>query len=271
MPTSCSRESSVEPKTFERLRHIIERESGIMLSEEKHPLLQNRLGRRLRKLGLGNEEDYLHIVESKDGRDELVELIDCISTNVTYFWREKAHFEFLFKVLEGYRLAGKPGMKVWCSASSSGEEPYSIAMCMAEGFPQGDNLVLGTDICVRVLKQAVDGVYDHKQLRDVPFEYRRRYFESRGSDTVEIVPELRRLTAFRRLNLAHFPYPLKGPVDMIFCRNVMIYFSLELRRKLVHEFHRLLVPGGYLIVGHSESLLGIDHPLRTIRSGIYQK
>lgn len=263
----------MDPRVFDRLRAIVERESGIQLTEEKVSLVQNRIGKRLRSLGVDSEGAYLKIIESDAEGRELLNLIDCISTNVTHFYREQAHFHFLAGLLDGWKREGRQSGRLWCAASSSGEEPYTIAMCVEEAFPgRPDFRILATDISTRVLAHAVCGIYDAKHLRELPPEWRDRYFSPAAErGCLEVAPALKARVLFRRLNLSAFPYPLRGPVDVIMCRNVMIYFSVDLRRRLVAEFTRLLPSGGHLVVGHSENLLGIDHDLVSLHSGIYRK
>ena len=267
----------MEHNTFQRFRDIIYQESGISLGDEKASLVMNRISKRLCALGIPTEKQYLEVIESNLDGEELMELIDCISTNVTYFYREQQHFVFFDSLLKEWKLQHKKSARIWCAASSSGEEPYSIAMCVAEVFGLGrmDCKILATDICTRVLKKAVRGRFDPKQLRDLPQAWCTKYFSSvddvNDVDALQIDPQLQKLVTFRKLNLSRVPYPLKGPLDVIFCRNVMIYFDLSLRKQLIKEFSRLLAPNGYLIVGHSENLLGIEHNLKSVQSGVYRK
>ena len=265
----------MDRQVFERFREIILAESGISLSGEKMSLLANRISKRLTKLGLDSEGEYLQIIETDAEGAELLQLIDAISTNVTYFWRESAHFEFFESALKTLAPQGRE-IKVWCAAASSGEEPFCLAAVAHRALEQSSSKVriLGTDISTKVLNFAVKAEYDPKQLRDTPRELRSRYFpicNIDGEDRVTIAAELKQLVTFRKLNLSRFPFPLKGNLDFIFCRNVMIYFDKQLRQKIVKEFERLLKPGGYLIISHSENLMGLDVQVKSVQPGVYQR
>lgn len=267
----------MEQRVFERFRAVIHRESGISLSDEKKPLLQNRIRKRLRALSLSDETEYLRIIELEDvNGEELVHLIDAISTNLTFFFREVPHFELLGRIFDQYRQERRREVKLWCAAASSGEEPYSLAITGGEHLtPQGPNLkLLATDICTTVLDRAIKGLYTPEQLRDVKPDIRTKYFNPvrvGGEPYYHVKPCISQPILFKKLNLASFPYPVRGPFDIIFCRNVMIYFENDLRAKLIENFKRLLVPGGYLFVGHSESLSSIEHGLESVQSAVYRK
>ena len=261
----------MEQSIFERLRDIIYQESGITLSDEKRLLLQNRIRKRLRSLRINSEEDYLQIVESDLEGSELINLIDAISTNHTFFFRERSHFDFLAELLKEHK---EPQYKLWCAAASTGEEPYTLAITALENLKNKKAKILATDICTPVLKKAARGVYHAKSLQEMSSELRTKYFDPlniAGEACYRVKPELSQLILFKRLNLNRFPYPLKGPLDSIFCRNVMIYFDNTLRAKLIESFYKLLKPGGYLFVGHSESLSGVEHKFATVQSAVYRK
>lgn len=264
----------MQQEVFNRFREIIHRESGISLSDEKRLLLQNRILKRLRALKLSCEAEYLRIVELDTEGSELVNLIDAISTNHTYFFREETHFELLQTLLA--KRSDQKAIKIWCAAASSGEEPYSLAITAIESL--GDRhkrcKIMASDICTTVLNQALQGIYAPNQLRDVPPAQQQRYFNTvRIADELrfQVKPFLMEKVLFKKLNLARFPYPLHGPLDIIFCRNVMIYFDSELREKLARSFYNLLRPGGYLFIGHSESLSGLEHQFSTVQSAVYRK
>lgn len=266
----------MEPAIFNKFRKIIFKESGISLGNEKVSLLANRISKRLRALKLSDETQYLKIIETDASGDELAELIDCVTTNVTYFWRESAHFDYVIAKCQEWSKTGKREVKIWSAASSSGEEPYSIAFCLSEhlDLKKCDAKILATDLCSKVLRHAIEGRYQEKQLKDVPDLYLKKYCSHenhKGLKMVSVDKRCKDLVVFRKFNLSTFPYPLKGPFDIIFCRNVMIYFEVELRARLVNEMSKLLSPGGALIIGHSENLLGIEHPLESVKSGIYVK
>ena len=259
---------------FTKLREIVIRETGIALSEDKKELLTNRLGKRLRALKLVSETDYLKILETEDGPAELLEFIDAISTNVTHFFREEAHFQALAGILQEHR--GEQPFKIWCAGCSTGEEPYCLAMTAAEIFPDADKrcLILATDISRKALRQALAGSYSEKQVNNVPRAVLARHFlKQRTSDGVRytVSPLIRSLITFRRLNLSRFPYPLHGPFHAIFCRNVMIYFDADLRGRITSAFEKLLAPGGHLFIGHSENLLAVKHQLKSVQPSVFRK
>lgn len=263
--------TQVDPRIFETLREIIHRESGICLTFEKKSLLENRLGKRLRALNLKDEKEYLSYLRSDEVGQELVELLDAVSTNTTYFYREPDHFEFLSKILPTFAAAGR--IRIWCAASSTGEEPYTLAMTCRETLESDVSLcrILATDICTRVLRVAQQGSYERKQVEGIPQHLLQECFKRTADGRFQASSELRDMISFRKLNLAQFPFPLKEGLDLIFCRNVMIYFDRDLRERIVKEFIRLLRPGGYLVIGHSENLMGFSTGLRSVQPSVYMK
>lgn len=267
----------MDPKTFAEFRELIYSESGIALGKDKAPLLLNRISRRLRKLQLDSPEAYLTIVRSGSGGEELNFLLEAISTNTTHFFREKHHFTIFQERLRKLVAGGAQQIRVWCAASSSGEEPYTLAMVANEtlGGAKVDFRILATDLNVEVLRQAVEGVYEPQQLREAPQSYIDKYFTrkkgERGSHEFHVAPKLKELIVYKKLNLTHQPFPMKGPFDIIFCRNVMIYFDRPVRQTIITEFERLLSPGGLLVLSHSENLLGIEHSLESNGQSTYVK
>ncbi|MDR2727927.1 MAG: protein-glutamate O-methyltransferase CheR [Chitinispirillales bacterium] len=267
----------MDKRTFDVLRKLIYDKSGITLGEGKEALVSARIGKRLRALDLASPEDYLKYLNSGECDDnEFVELLDVISTNVTSFFREPAHFDFMSNYIQKIVGEGQNKVRIWCAASSSGEEPYTLAMTFlenAEGF-RGDCRILATDISTRILRQAKAGEYNEQKIQGVPPMLRSRYFSvlTEGSGKVyKAKPEIADMITFSRLNLSKPPFPMKGPFDLIFCRNVMIYFDNAVRQKLLEQFERLLTPGGYLMVGHSESLAGLHTNLETVKPSVYYK
>lgn len=263
----------MENIVFERFRDIIYKKSGITLNADKKTLLASRIQKRLRSLNLADESSYLEIIETDASGDELTELIDAISTNTTYFWREAEHFEALAKIFEAWKKEGKTKIRIWCAASSTGEEPYTLAMEVLEHLnTKCDVKILATDVSTKVLRIAQNGVYSAQAVSKLPAEKRSRFFRQFSDNNKLVVSdEIRKLVLFKQLNLVNFPYPLKGPIDIIFCRNVMIYFDLATRQKLVDEFSRLLAPGGLLFLSLSESLIGIQHAFSKDGTSIYKK
>ena len=270
-----SRAHAMKSATFQAFQTLIYDSSGIHLSDDKAGLVLARIGKRIRTLGIQTPEQYLARLKSEDGETELVRLIDAISTNVTSFFRESFHFEFLQSAMADWYAQGQRRFRIWSAASSTGEEPYTIAMTLSEAMPleNTDTRILATDISTRVLEHAVAGVYTQDRLAGIPPHLLRRSFQQIQGRTsgYRVVPALQELVTFKRLNLSQPPYPLQGPLDVIFCRNVMIYFDNALRAKLLADFHRLLRPGGYLLVGHAENLSGLKHAFQTVHPAVYQK
>ena len=265
----------MEQRTFEKFRQLVYKESGIFLAEHKAPLLDSRIAKRLRSLGLSGPEEYLRIIEIDRDLNELAHLIDAISTNVTHFFRENGHFQMLQGVFSQWREERRKKVRVWCAASSSGEEPYSIAITAAEYLDLNvtDFRLLATDICTPVLHHAARGFYEPKRVDKIESALLKKYFKQGKVDGElgwQVAPSVRELVVFKRLNLSNFPYPLKNQLDIIFCRNVMIYFDLELRTKIVEEFSRLLCPRGLLFIGHSESLTEIKSKFERIGVAAYR-
>lgn len=262
---------------FERFRALIYKESGIVLHPEKITLLDNRIQKRLRELRLKDPGEYFQIIETDASGDELINLIDSISTNVTYFYREPDHFQTLAKVINEWKGAGTLSkLRIWCAAASSGEEPYTIAFTALENIdPVRTELkILGTDICTKVLRKAQEGRYPERELQAVPASARSRFLEvcpDAPGEMFQVKESVQQYLLFKKLNLTRYPYPLRGPLDIIFCRNVMIYFDGPTRQKIVTEFLRLLRPGGYLFLSHSESLLGIEHSLEPCGRSVFRK
>jgi chemotaxis protein methyltransferase CheR len=264
---------SMRKREFDALRELIYAQSGITLGEHKQALVVARVGKRMRELRLETHAEYVDHVQRR-GQDEVVHLLDAISTNVTSFLREPIHFELLAQVFARWLAGGQRRFRLWSAACSSGEEPYSMAMTLVEaaGDAAVDLRILATDISTLVLEQAVAGVYRKERVGPIPAQLRQRYFEPARADGSElaVTAALRRLVVFRRLNLSQ-PLPMHGPLDVIFLRNAMIYFDHAVRQRLVSECHRLLRPEGYLVVGHAENLTGLASGFRAERPSVYVK
>ena len=267
---------SITDREFERFRSLIYQESGINLSESKRTLLVTRLSKRLRELEMDCFQAYYdRVTEEADG-EEFTRMLDLISTNKTDFFREPKHFDFLRKeILPG--LAAGRQIRIWSSASSTGEEPYTIAMTLYDGVQapaQWRFHILASDLSTRVLAKASSGVYDAERVRDLPADTLKRHFlNGRGAadGRVKVKPHLSDMVTFRRINLMDDRFPIKTPLDVIFCRNVMIYFDRPTQERLVGRFHKYLKPGGYLFIGHSESLQWLNQPFKSIAPTIYRK
>lgn len=269
-------EYPITTEEFQRFRKLIYDKSGISLSDQKKSLLASRLSKRLRDLELTTFSEYYAAVMEDPSREEFTQMLDLISTNKTDFFREPKHFDFLRERILPELERGKR-IRVWSSACSTGEEPYTIAMTLYEGVQnpaQWDFKILASDLSTRVLAKAASGVYDEDRFRDVPPEVIKRHFlRGRGDQTgvFKVKPHLASAITFRRLNLMDDRFPIKNPLDLIFCRNVMIYFDRPTQETLVNKFHRYLKPGGYLFIGHSESLQWVTHPFKSLGPTIYQK
>lgn len=265
----------MERQVFDAFRKIVYEKSGITLNEGKESLVSARIGKRMRVLGLTEHKDYLKLVREDTTGEEIVQLLDYISTNVTSFFREPAHFDFMRNELKKWVNEGQRRFRFWSAACSSGEEPYSMAMVVAEELGlSADARILATDISTRILEKSVNGSYEASKVEPIPTDLRGRYFsgEKRNNSFVySVVPTLKKMILFKRLNLSEPPFPMKGPLDIVFCRNVMIYFDNAVRTRLVNEIYRLLKPGGFLFVGHAESLTGLDTKFVSAQPAIYVK
>ena len=268
-------------REYELFRKLVYVQSGINLGDQKMQLVRARLGKRLRAGGFKSYRDYYEFVKADRTRRELAQLIDAISTNTTYLFRENQHFEFLAGIINRWASESGPRrrilLRVWSAGCSSGEEPYSLAMTMDNLARQNAALhykILATDISTRVLERARTGIFPAQRLASVPLEFKRRYFRRvrRGGETVvEIRPELVRQIKFARFNLMDERFPFRNRFDVIFCRNVMIYFDRPTQEALVAKFCGVMNRGGYLLIGRSESLNGITHPFVYVMPTIYKK
>ncbi|MEJ5300863.1 MAG: protein-glutamate O-methyltransferase [Thermodesulforhabdaceae bacterium] len=269
---------------FRKFSELIYEAAGINIHEGKKPLLQARLSKRLRATGIKSFEDYYRYLTNPNNFAEFINFIDAISTNLTYFFREEQHFVFLEEVVLPELVYKKEKehdrrIRMWSAACSSGEEPYSIAMCVLEYLekrpvkPGWDFKILATDISTRVLRLAISGVYSGERVQKVPPALRQKYFEKirqNNEHVYQVSNKLKDVVVFRRLNLKE-PYPFKGPFEVIFCRNVMIYFDKPTQQDIINRMASYLAPGGYFFVGHSESLAGLKHDLIYVRPAVYRK
>jgi chemotaxis protein methyltransferase CheR len=273
--------ATLSAAAYRTLADLVYQHSRIRLGPDKQPMLANRIRKRLRELGLVSYDDYCAVLRSGSGPDEIEHLVDLISTNHTRFFREPEHFTFLTgRILPELvpRLAaeGSP-LRVWSAAASSGEEPYTMGMVLAEFFrehPAVDWQVEASDISHRMLDEAERGIYRLDSRHALPPELLRRYFQ-RGvgtqAGTCRVKAEVRKRVRFQRINLFQAEYPVTREQHVIFCRNVMIYFDPPSRAILVQKLTRQLAPGGFLLIGHSESLMGIRHGLESVRQSVFRK
>lgn len=268
---------TLKASEFRQISELVYKRFGLDLKKGKEALVAARLGKRLRQKGIKSFADYYrHVVADSTG-EALIELIDSLTTNHTSFMRERAHFEFLARAAtEEFREIQT--LEVWCAASSTGEEPYSIAMCLAEALSRGAGKrarsfhILATDISTRVLAHAQRGVYLAERFKELPETWRRAYLlrgEGECKGSYKIKPELAGRVEYQRLNLIE-PFPHRRRFHVIFCRNVMMYFDKPTQQDIVQRLGACLEPGGYLFVGHSESLTGVEHQLKYIRPATYR-
>ena len=277
---SAIEELKLSERDFKTVQKLIYDLAGITLSNSKQIMVHGRLAKRVRHLKLRSYSEYIDIVLSGRDPDETTKFINALTTNKTDFYREKHHFDFLtnkaFPALREKALAGRPKkLRIWCAASSTGEEPYTIAITVREFFgvnSDWDIRILASDIDTDVLAKASEGVYDPERLVDVPVHIRQNYFtrEKRSEDSPWMVkPTLKELITFRRINLQESPWQINTEFDIIFCRNVMIYFNAETQKTLIERFAEKLTPEGNLIIGHSESLFGISDRFKPLGETVY--
>lgn len=271
-------ESALDDHDFNRLREIVHQVVGISLSENKKMLIVSRLSKRLRVLKLEDFGQYIAYLEDPRNTDqEVVELTNCITTNKTDFFREPHHFAFIFESWLPAILANKPqDLRIWSAGCSSGKEPYTIAMVVKRYLdihpkqtPPGGIKILATDIDTTVLEKAQLAEYPLSDLADIPEIFHLSCI-NKGSDSFGIKPHLREMIRFGRFNLTH-PFPFKHGFDLIFCRNVLIYFDRFDRGQIVSAFDHVLKPGAFLLLGHSESLVADDHGFTNLGNTVYKK
>jgi chemotaxis protein methyltransferase CheR len=266
-------------RNFQRLSTFIQDYSGIKMPANKRTMLEGRLRRRMRATRINDVNAYCHYLFEENGLDgEAIHLIDAVTTNKTEFFREPAHFDFLAaKGLPALAAKGKREIKIWSSACSTGAEPYTIAMVLDEFCEKHrgvDYSILCTDICTEVLDQAVAGRFSEQMIEPVSMARRQRYLmraRDAARNEVRIKPHLRSKLAFARLNLMDDAYPIETDLDIIFCRNILIYFDKATQAKVLTRLCNHLSPGGYLLLGHSESIVGIDLPVVQIANTVFQK
>jgi chemotaxis protein methyltransferase CheR len=268
----------ISARNFERMAAYIYDYSGIKMPSSKRTMLEGRLRRRLRSTGHATFDDYCDYLFKEDGLEaESVFLIDAVTTNKTDFFREPRHFDYMTShVLPEFKAAGTRRIRAWSAACSMGAEPYTMAMVMQkfadeQGGP--DYQILGTDLSTDVLETALRGVYPNEMLTPVPAEMRRWVMTARDSGRREgrIHPSLRAKLSLARGNLMDETYSVGDPFDMIMCRNVMIYFDKQTQAKVLKRLCDRLKRGGYLFIGHSESITGIELPLVTVANTIFRK
>ncbi len=268
-------------RDFRNFSDLIYEKCGINLHQGKRELLKARLAKVLRNSRFKSVSEYYDFLMRDTSGDAFIPLLDSISTNLTAFFREPKHFEFLSETVvpelfEKGPSRGRREIRLWCAGCSSGEETYSIAITLMEALPERRwqyIRILGTDISTKVLRTAEQGVYEAARVEKVPYQWRRKYFQkgfNRWEGYYRVKAHVRGLARFQRLNLME-PFSFREGFDVIFCRNVMIYFDKNTQERLVNRLYEVLKAPGYLFIGHSESLTGVNHRLRYIRPSVYKK
>jgi len=271
-------ESSMAPAVFQRFARLAYDKAGIAIKPEKEALVHARVAKRIRALALDSAERYIDFLESDPTGEELTQFLDLISTHFTSFFREPDHFELLEEEARRWAEEGRRRIRIWSAASSTGEEPYSMAMTLLDVAPLAgaDWRILATDIAESTLAEARAGRYPASRLEPIPAAKRKRYVlpaagAGPGQSLHEVAPAVRQRVVFQKLNLAAPPYPMRGPLDVVFCRNVLIYFDQPTRARLVAEVERLVAPGGLLCIGHTETLNGVKSRFRMVRPSVFRR
>lgn len=272
MTPATDREFEFTQADFDRIRELIRAHAGIALAPVKQDMVYSRLARRLRATGKNTFNEYLDLLERGD-KDEWERFVNSLTTNLTSFFREPHHFPIFAEHLK--KLGSRNPIRVWCSAASTGEEPYSIAMTVAETFG-GFNTpvsIIASDLDTNVLSAADKGVYALDRVERLSPDRLKRFF-LKGSGSQEgfaaVRPELRRMIQFQKVNLLDASYPVKGPLDVIFCRNVMIYFDKPTQYKILSRFAPMMQEDGLLFAGHSESFLHAADLFRSLGKTVYE-
>lgn len=268
-------------KDFNQLSQYITTNYGIKMPPAKRVMLQSRLHKRLRELNITTYKEYSEYIFSEKGAEEIIKMVDLVSTNKTDFYREPKHFDFLREtVLPEFGMRNGKGskLKIWSAGCSSGEEAYTLAFVISDYLLQNGNpfdyQIIGTDISTRILQKANDAIYPEKRVEPVPIETKRKYLlksKNKENKLVRVVPALRAKTSFRRLNFMDDNYNMDNDFDIVFCRNVLIYFDRPTQEKVINNLCSKLKKGGYFFLGHSESINGLDVPLVQLKPTIFLK
>ena len=271
--------TSLSDSEFNRLSSYIQGNYGIKMPPIKKTVLQGRLQKRLRKLEIKDFKTYVDFVFSKAGENEIIHMMDVVSTNKTDFYREPIHFELLQEEIlnEIYKRKGHGKINVWSAGCSSGEEPYTLAIVLNEfklKNPGFDFQITATDISTQMLQQGANAVYKEERIEVIPINIKKKYFlksKDRKNPKVKIVNELRNKVSFQRLNFMDNVYQMKNKFDIIFCRNALIYFERENQENVINKLCNTLIPNGYFFLGHSESITNMKVPLKSVRPTVFTK
>lgn len=271
---------SITDEEFKLFERLVYQEIGIKLRENRKDLLSGRLQKTLIKLNFKNFSDYYDfLIEDKTGK-HLSDLVDSLTTNHTFFYRESGHFDYMIKkvlpdIEDIIKQEGNNDLRIWCSACSTGEEAYTLMMVLMEYFGKSYYLwksgILATDISEKALNIAEKGIYLKEQIKNLPEDYKNKYFLKLDEDKYKILEKVKKEVTIRRFNLNNENYPFKKQFHIIFCRNVMIYFDLAKRRELVRKLSQNLVKGGYLFISHSETLSNVSSNFKSVHPAVYKK
>ncbi len=266
-----------ETEAYGYIIDLVYERCRIKLHDGKEQLIKARLGKRMRHHGIASFVEYVNFLRAGADEDEFTQVVNALTTNFTNFLREEDHFQFMVRhALAPVLSRGQRRFQVWSAASSSGEEPYTIAMYLAEHFPLAQNWdwrVTGSDISTKVLAMAERAVYSDERVSTIPPDWLRKYFQigvGKWAGHYRVKSTLGERVHFRQINLIE-SYQHREPFELIFCRNVMIYFDRPTQEQLVNRLCQFLLPGGHLLIGHSESLSGLNVPLRCVRPSVYQR
>jgi chemotaxis protein methyltransferase CheR len=276
--------ASMSEKEFRRFSDFVQNEVGIKMPPSKKTMLEARLQKRLRVLKIKTFQEYCDFVFNQNGLDsEIVHFIDAVTTNKTDFFREPNHFDYLTSaalptLIRTYGAGTKRKMTIWSAGCSTGEEPYTLTMVVSDFFERHGLStsyleIIATDISTRVLEKARNAIYEFEKIEPVPPVMKKKYLlrsKDKTKNLVRIVPELRALVKFRRLNFMEGDFGFRETMDVIFCRNVVIYFDKQTQERLLNRFTKYLIPGGYLFMGHSETLNGLNVPFVQVAPTIYR-
>lgn len=268
---------SISEKEFEKLSDYIKAQYGIHLKDEKRTLVTGRLYNELVKNGFKNYTDYINYILSDKSGEALNTLVNKITTNHTFFMREVEHFFFFKDTVLPFLIKNvkNKDLRIWSAGCSSGEEPYTLAMIIDEVLGKEkvwwDSKILATDISSKVLKIAVNGCFGKEELDNISPQWKLNYFKRVDDESFQVVDKIRNEVIFRRFNLMDETFPFKRKFHVIFCRNVMIYFDLETKRRLINKFYNLLEYGGYLFIGHSETIERGTTGFRYVMPAVYRK
>lgn len=275
--------ATLSDREFHRFSSFIYDHAGIKMPPAKKTMLEARLQKRLKANSINSFEEYGDYVFSQEGRSaELIHLIDVVTTNKTDFFREPGHFDFMIKtalpaILQARGDIVRDPVRIWSAGCSTGEEPYTLAMVLSEfsaAYPDFRVSITASDICTQVLQTAKTAIYPEERTDPIPLNLKKKYLlrsREKTKSLVRISPQLRSLINFRRINFMDDDFGISEKMDIIFCRNVVIYFDKPTQQKLMRKFHRQLKPGGYLFIGHSETLSGLDVDFKAVASTVYRK